>query len=89
MVSGLDSLMNNLVGVSGMVCDNRRGSSELTHIDEDLMAHRKCKNSYLGYSKHQLNVDSIYKDFANLRANHTLTSSLGYYSGKEFIHMST
>ena len=71
MASCLDSLTNNLVGVSGMVCDNCGGSCELTHIDEDHIAHGKCMNCYSGYSKRQLNVDSIYRDFPNLRANHT------------------
>ena len=54
-----------------MVCDNCRGSCELTHIDEDYIAHGKCKNCYSGYSKCQLNVDSIYRDLANLRAKQT------------------
>ena len=46
MASSLDSLTNNLVGVSGMVCNNCRGSCELTHIDEDYIAHGKCENCY-------------------------------------------
>ena len=54
-----------------MVCDNCRGSWELTHIDEDYIAHGKCRNCYSGYSKRQLNVDFTYRNFANLRANHT------------------
>ena len=64
-------LTNNLVGMSRMVCDNCRGSCELTHIDEDYIAHGKCKNCYSGYSKRQLNMDSIYRYSASLRANHT------------------
>ena len=71
MTSSLDTLMNNSVGVSEMVCDNCKGSCELTHIDEDYIDHRKCRNCYSGYSKRQLNVDSIYRAFADLRANHT------------------
>ena len=71
MASSLDYLTNNLVGVSGMVCDDCRGSCKFPHIDEDYIAHGKCKNCYSGYRKHQLNVDSICREFANLRANHT------------------
>ena len=65
------SRLDSLVGVRGMACANCIGSCELSNIDEDYIPHRKCRNSYSGYSKHQLNVDSIYGDFANLRANHT------------------
>ena len=71
MAPSLDAPTNNLVGVSGMVCDNSRGTCELTHIDEDYIAHGKCKSYYSGYSKRQLNVDSIHGDFANLRTNLT------------------
>ena len=71
MTSSLDALMSNLVGVSEMVCGNCRGSCELTHIDEDYIDHRKCRNCYSGYSKRQLNVDSTYRAFDDLRANHT------------------
>ena len=74
MAYSLDSLMLKLVGVSGMVCDNYRGSCELTHIDENYIAHGKHRNCYSGYSKGQLNVDSIFRDFANLRANHMYSS---------------
>ena len=69
MASSLDSLTNNSVGVSGMVCDNCRKSCEITHIDEDYVAHGKCKNCYSGYSKSQLNKDSILNDFGNLRVS--------------------
>ena len=48
MASSLDSLTSNLVGVSGMVCNNCRGSFELP-IDEYCIAHGKCKNCYSGY----------------------------------------
>ena len=51
MASSLDSRTNNLVGVSGMPCNECGGSSEITHIYEDYVAHGKCKNCYSGYSK--------------------------------------
>ena len=41
MASSLDSLLSNLVGVTGMGCNNCEGSCELTHIDEDYIAHGK------------------------------------------------
>ena len=44
MASSLDVLSSNLVGVNGMVCNVYEDSCELTHIDEDYVAHGKCKN---------------------------------------------
>ena len=44
MVSSLDSLLSNLVGVSEMKCDSCKGSFEITHKDEDYVAHGKCKD---------------------------------------------
>ena len=35
MASSLDSLTSNLVGVSGMVCNECGGSCEFTHVNED------------------------------------------------------
>ena len=67
MASSLDSLMNNLVGVSGMSCNVCGESCEFTHVDENYVVHGKCKNCYSGYSKHQLSVNS---NFDNLRVNH-------------------
>ena len=71
MANSLDSLMNNLVGVSGMVCENCGGSCEITRIDKDYVAHEKCRNYYLGYGKHQLTLHSILNNFYNLRDGHT------------------
>ena len=88
MTSSLDSLMNNLVGVSGMICDNCGRSCELTHIDEDYITHGKCKNCYSGYNMHQLNMDSVFENFANLRANHTDKQSW-LLLRKGVIHLST
>ena len=48
MVSSLDSLTSSLVGVNGMVFNDCGGSCELTHIDEDYVAHEKCRNCYSG-----------------------------------------
>ena len=54
--SSLDSLMSNLVGMNGIVCDNCGGSCEFTHANEDYITHGKCRNYYLGYSKRQRNI---------------------------------
>ena len=71
MATSLDSLTNNLVGVSGMECDScKERSCEITRIDEDYIAHGKCKNCYSGYSELQLNTGSIFNDFGNLRVGH-------------------
>ena len=44
MASSLNVLSSNLVGVNVMVCNLCEDSCELTHIDEDYVAHGKCKN---------------------------------------------
>ena len=67
MASSLDSLTNNLVGVSGMSCNVCGESCEFTHVDEYYVAHVKCRNCYSGYSKCQLSVNS---NFDNLRVSH-------------------
>ena len=51
MTSSLDSLTNNLGGVSGMVCDNCKVSFEITHIKKDYVAHGKCKECYVAHGK--------------------------------------
>ena len=66
-VSSLDSLSNDQVGVTEMFCNECGESCEFTHIDEDYVAHGKCRNCYSGYSKYQPSVNS---DFDNLRVNH-------------------
>ena len=68
MASSLNLLSSNLVGVSGMVRNECGGSCEFTHVNEDYVAHGKCRNCYSGYSKHQLNIPN---DFGNLRDDHT------------------
>ena len=60
MASSLDSLTNNLVGVSGMPCNECGESCEFTHVDEDYVAHGKCRDFYSGYSKRQLSVNSSF-----------------------------
>ena len=72
MASSSDSLTNNLVGVSGMACNDNEceGSCEITHIDENYFAHGKCKDCYSGYSQHQLNKNFIFDNFLNLRVSH-------------------
>ena len=68
MASSLDSLSSNLVGVSGIVCDECGGSCEFINVNEDHTAHGKCSNCCSGYSKRQLTMDSV---FNYLRYNHT------------------
>ena len=55
-----------------MVCNDNEceGSCEITHIDENYVAHGKCKNCYSGYSKRQLNKNFIFDNFLNLRVSH-------------------
>ena len=65
MASSLDSLTNNLVGVSGMPCNECGESCEIIHIDENYVAHGKCKDFYSGYSKCQLNKNFIFDNFLN------------------------
>ena len=67
MASSLDALSNNLVGVNGMVCNVCGESCEFTHIDEDYIAHGKCRNCCSGYSKRQLSANSNFED---LRVSH-------------------
>ena len=68
MASSLVLLSMKLVGVSEMVCNECGGSCEVTDVNEDYVAHGKCRNCYTGYSKCQLTVDSI---FDNRRDNRT------------------
>ena len=42
MSSSLDLLSRNLVGVNGMVCKGCGSEAELTHIDENYVAHGMC-----------------------------------------------
>ena len=67
MASSFDPLSSNLVGVSGMVCHECGGSCEFTHINEDYIAHGKCRNCYSGYGKRQIN---ILNDLDNLKFYH-------------------
>ena len=69
MASSLDGLSSNLVVASGMVCDLCGESCEFTHMDEDYVTHGKCRDCYSGYSKRQLNMNVIFKDFGNLRVS--------------------
>ena len=85
MARSLDSLTNNLVGVSGMVCNVCGESCEITHIDEYYVAHGKHKNCYSGHSKRQLSVNS---EFDNLRVSHN-DKQFRLLLGREFIRMST
>ena len=71
MQSSLDLLSSNLVGLSGMTCDLCGESCEVTHIDQNCVAHANFRNCYSGYSKCQLNKNLIYNNFDNLRTGHT------------------
>ena len=42
MASSLDSLSRNLVGVNGMMCNQCKSETELSHIDENYVAHGMC-----------------------------------------------
>ena len=44
---------------------------ELTHIDENYVAHGKCKDCDENYSKRKLNKELIFKKFRNLKLGHT------------------
>ena len=70
IANSLDSLTNNLVGVSGIPCNECGNSCEITHIDENYIARGKCKDCYSGYSKRQLNKNFIFDNFLNLRVSH-------------------
>ena len=70
MASSLCALSSNLVGVSGMVYNECKGDCEITYIDEDYVAHEKCRDCYSGYSKCHLNKDYIFDNFLNLRVSH-------------------
>ena len=66
MVSSLDSLARNLVGVNRMVCKRCGSEAELIHIDENYVSHGtcgKCRDS----SHWKLAIDPI---FDNLRVGH-------------------
>ena len=70
MASSLDSLTKNLAGVSGMPCNECGESCKITHIDENYIAHGKCKKCYLEYNKRQLNKYYTFYNFDNLRVGH-------------------
>ena len=88
MSTSLESLTNNLVGVSEIKCNLCKGDWDLACIDECYVAHAKCRKCYAGYSKRQLNKKLIFDNFLNLRLSHT-DEQLDYYLLREFIHMST
>ena len=67
MSSSLDSLSRNLVGMNGMECEGCRSKAELTHIDENYVAHGTCVKCW-GASHWKLEIDLI---FDNLRVSHT------------------
>ena len=60
MASSLDSLTNNLFGVSGMPCNECEASCKFTHMDEYYVAHGKRRNCFCGYCKHQLSANSSF-----------------------------
>ena len=66
MAGSLDSLARNLVGVNGMMCNKCGSQAELSHIDENYIAHvnrAKCR----GDSHRKLMINPI---FDNLRVGH-------------------
>ena len=66
MVSSLDSLTKNLVGVNGMMSKECKSEVELTHIDKNYIAHGMCVR-WRGDSHHKLTIHLI---FDNLRVGH-------------------
>ena len=67
----LESLTNNLVGVSEMKCNPCRKDCDLAYIDECYVAHAKCRKCYAGYNERQLNETLIFNNFLNLKFGHT------------------
>ena len=67
----LESLTNNLVGVSEMKCNPCRKDCDLAYIDECYVAHAKCRKCYAGYNEGQLNETLIFNNFLNLKFGHT------------------
>ena len=66
MASSLDSLTRNLVGVNGMMFNQCKNETELSHIDENYIAHGMCIRCR-GNSHHKLMINPI---FDNLRVSH-------------------
>ena len=67
MASSLDSLSRNLVGTNGMICNKCGSQAELTHIDENYVAHEICGKCRAD-SHRNLMINTI---FNNLRVGHT------------------
>ena len=67
MSSSLDLLARNLVGVNGMRCNQCRSEMELSHINENYIAHGMCSRCQ-GLSHHKLMIEQI---FDNLRVGCT------------------
>ena len=70
MGSSLETLTNNLVSTSGNRCDSCKEIRKLTHIDENYVAHGKCKDCHENYGKRKLNKELILKKFHNLKLGH-------------------
>ena len=66
MASSLDSLARNLVGVNGMMCNKCGSQDELSHTNENYIAHANCTNCQ-GNSNRKLTINLI---FDNLRISH-------------------
>ena len=56
MVSSLDSLVRNLVGVNGMMCKQCKSKTELSHIDDNYVVHGMC-GKCRGTSHQKLVID--------------------------------
>ena len=66
MASSLDSLPRNLVGENGIMCNQCKSETELTHINENYIAHGMCTRCQ-GSSLFKLTIDLI---FDNLRVGY-------------------
>ena len=67
MVSSLDLLARNLVGVNGMMCNQCKKGTELSHIHENYIAYGTC-GMCRGDIHCKLMIDPI---FDNLRVGHS------------------
>ena len=67
MASSLDLLAINLVGMNGMMCNQCRDKTKLSHINENYVAHGMCMRCR-GDNHHKLMINLISN---NLRVSYT------------------
>ena len=84
MVSSLNSLSRNLVGMNGMTCNKYGSQAELTHIDKIYVAHEIC-GTFRGDSHHKRMIEPI---FDNIKVRHR-DKQFQLLLRIELIHMNT